>query len=153
MTITTAAQCRHRTTLPGPRRQTANSPTGLRLRQLAHAPIAVVSSVPKTAMSVPAIAFPSSAAIGLASCGPEAFGADATGFMAEGHEGARSRLHERGRAARIHKRPLASGPGDLAEELLVDPASVSLPSLGLLAGQRVADVDRTVGGNPRQLRR
>jgi hypothetical protein len=72
--------------------------------------------------------------------------------MAEGHEGARRRLHERGRAARIHKRPLVPGPGDLAEELLVDPAPVSLPSLGLLAGQRVADVDRTVGGNARQLR-
>src|SRR5204862_7045954 len=105
MTITTAAQCRHRTTVPGPR--TANSPTRLRLPQLAHAPIAVVSSVSKAATSVPAVAFPSRAAIRLTSCGPEAFDPDATGFMAKGNEGARRRLHERGRATRIHKRPLA----------------------------------------------
>ena len=105
-----------------------------------------------TATSVPAMAFPSRAAIGLGPCGPEAFDPDATGFVAEGDEGARRRLHERGRAARIHKWPLAPGPGDLGEELLVDPAPVSLPSVGLLAGQRVADVDRSVGGNPRQLR-
>src|SRR3954447_20178366 len=123
----------------------------LRVPQLAHAPMAVVSSVPKTATSVPAIAFPSRAGIGLTSCGSEAFDPDATGFMAEGHEGVRRGLDERGRAARVHKRPPPPWPGDLAEELLVDAAPVSLPSLGSLAGQCVADVDRAVGGNRRQL--
>src|SRR5438067_1179981 len=102
-------------------------------------------------MRVPAIAFPSTAPIGLRSCRSEAFGADATGFMAEGYQRACRRLHERRRAADVHKRVLARQPGDLAEQLLVDPASVSVPSLGLLTGQRVANVDRAGGGNPGQL--
>src|ERR687892_880375 len=46
----------------------------LRAPQLAHVPVAVVISVPKTATRVPAIAFPSSASMGLASGGRVPFG-------------------------------------------------------------------------------
>jgi hypothetical protein len=95
---------------------------------------------------VPATAFPSRASIGLASCGPKAFGADATGFVAEGNQRACRRLHDRGRAAHAHEWALARRPGDLLEELSVDPAPISAPFLRLLPGQRVADVDRAAGG-------
>src|SRR5918992_4313036 len=119
--------------------------------QLAHVPVAVVISVPKTATRVPAIAFPSSASMRLASGGAESFGPDAGGFVAEGDEGACGRLHEGRRATDVDERALARRPVDLVEELLVDPAAVAAPSLRLLACEREADVDHVVGRDCHQL--
>src|ERR671918_1318114 len=119
--------------------------------QLAHVPVAVVISVPKTATRVPAIAFPSSASMWLASGGAESLGPDAGRFVAEGDEGARGRLHEGRRAAYVDERALARRPVDLVQEFLVDPAAVSAPSLRLLACEREADVDHVVCRDCRQL--
>src|SRR5919106_3092281 len=123
----------------------------VRAPQLAHVPVAVVISVPKTATRVPAIAFPSSASMRLASGGAESFGPNTGGFVAEGDEGARGRLHEGRRATYVDERALARRPVDLVEEVLVDPAAVSAPSLRLLAREREADVDHVVCRDCRQL--
>src|SRR5918992_4347831 len=123
----------------------------LRVPQLAHVPVAVVISVPKTATRVPAIAFPSSASMRLASGGAESFGPDAGGFVAEGDEGACGGLHESRRAADVDERALARRPVDLVEEFLVDPAAVSAPSLRLLACEGEADVDRAACRDGHQL--
>src|ERR671918_1546112 len=119
--------------------------------QLAHVPVAVVISVPKTATRVPAIAFPSSASMWLASGGAESLGPDAGRFVAEGDEGARGGLHEGRRATYVDERALARRPVDLVEEFLVDPAAVSAPSLRLLACEREADVDRAACRDCHQL--
>src|SRR5918996_3879280 len=119
--------------------------------QLAHVPVAVVISVPKTATRVPAIAFPSSASMRLASGGAESLGADPLRLVAECDEGARGGFHERRRAADVDERALARRPVDLVEEFLVDPPAVSAPSLRLLACEREADVDDVVCRDCRQL--
>src|ERR687895_838176 len=123
----------------------------LRVPQLAHTPIAVVISMPKTATRVPAIAFPSSASTGLASGGAESLGADPVRLVAECDEGARGRLHEGRRAAHVREGALARRPGDLVEELLVDSAALSAPSLRLLACEREVDVEHLVGRDRHQL--
>src|SRR5581483_6179506 len=123
----------------------------LRVPQLAQIPVAVVISLPKTATRVPAIAFPSSASIGLGPGGAEAFGPDLAYFVPELREGVRSGLREPGGAAHGDERALARRPRDFVEELLVDPSRVPAPSVRLLAGEREADVDHVVGADPHQL--
>src|SRR4030095_16654712 len=83
--------------------------------------------------------------------GTEALGPDACWIMAEVDEPARRCLNKWSWAADVRERFLAPGPGDLLEELPIDPAGVAVPALGLLAGQRKANVDVVVVGELHQL--
>src|SRR5690348_948794 len=93
----------------------------------AQVPRAVVMSSPNAACSAPASALPSSASIGLSSCGPEAFGPDCRGIVAELDEAARSRLDETRRAADVNERLIVGRERDIRQQRLVDPACVSGP--------------------------
>jgi hypothetical protein len=60
--ITTESQVVHRITIPIPCAYTSNAPNGLVAPQLAHVARAVVKSLTKISLSIPAATFPSSLA-------------------------------------------------------------------------------------------
>ncbi len=65
MAMSMAEQFRQRTTVPGPRRQTAVSATGPAAPQVAHVASASVMSVPNTSCSRPPIELPYQSGPGL----------------------------------------------------------------------------------------
>src|SRR5215218_9436607 len=100
-----------------------------------------------TSCRSPAAALPSSRSGSIStSRRAEALGLDAERIVAELHERLRDRLHERRRAA--DERQGEPAGRDLGEQLAVDAPRVARPALGLLAGQRVDDVEPV----PAQLR-
>src|SRR5207244_2969411 len=101
-----------------------------------------VISRPKTSCSKPAIAFPSSAiVISSAPCRSEALRPDPPGLVTELDEAARRVLDEPGRSAHVDERPLLGWPGDLLEQLPVEPAPAAPPRRVLAEPGRSAHVD------------
>src|SRR5206468_10460795 len=106
-------------------------------------------------MSVPPIALPSSGSISASrvsrcSCRSEPLGPDPGGLVTEADELARRGLDEGRRAADVDESALVRGPRDLAEQLPVDPPSVSAPPVRLRAGEREADVGPVLLREPHQ---
>src|SRR5439155_21690460 len=88
---------------------------------------------------------------GLGTGRPEALGLDPPRVVPEVDERARRDLDEGGRPADVDERALLRRPGDVLEELPVDPSPVPPPPFGLRAGQREPDVDPVSGSPLREL--